>query len=139
MQSRELLGRLAHHPFFYDRVAPINRLGLVAGNLHRGRARNVGAFQIADGCSSEIVHESIRDVDRAARAPDPLYYFSPQTRGAAGLCPRVAEITDRRSVVVDKDPRDDRAACLLDSTDEFTLRFEDGAQLAHEREHPPFA
>ena len=86
-----------------DRVPPVDRLGQVAGQLHRDGTGNPGAFEVANGGAPEVVNEATANTGRDAR-----------------LLPCAPEIEDRLSGSVEH-VADDPLGRLLDRHRPFAL------------------
>ncbi len=86
----ELGRRLLEHSAVHDGVAPIDRLGFVACQLHRGRTCHARPLKVADGRTPEVMHEP------------PRY-----TRRSTCLRPRVAKIANPAAIGMNENPRDD--------------------------------
>src|SRR5207244_9779027 len=51
----------------HDRVAPVNALGLVPGELHRHRTRDAGAFEVPHVTPPQVVNQPARKARLLAR------------------------------------------------------------------------
>src|SRR5580704_17109964 len=115
MQRAELDRGLLKHRGIDDRIAAIDRFGLVPGHRHSGGAGYAGALKVADRCAAEVVNKSPRG-----------------TRLAAGLCPCISEVSDWRSIRMHEYPRDDRFGGPLDRTDTLALCLQNCIQFHSE-------
>jgi len=72
----ELRHALCRHAGVHNRVAPVDRLGLVAHQGHRGRARDARSLQVPHRRPAEVVQDAARDAGQAAglspRLPESL-------------------------------------------------------------------
>jgi len=124
VKDAELLSGFLQHRRIGDRIAPINRLGLVTSHAHGRRAGDASAFEIAHGCPAKVMNETTWQQSIFAR-----------------LLPSAAKILDATSGYraapaakrMHEHPRYNRTCCLRDLSNIFALRFQDSSQFGRER------
>ena len=67
MQPRQLLDALLHRSLIGDCIATVDALGLVAGELHRDRARDAGALERRGGGLQELAEKLRQSPGRRLR------------------------------------------------------------------------
>ena len=132
--SVKLACRGSQIPWADDSIPPVDRLGLVAGELHGDRPRNAGLLEVADGRPAELV----RDPPGTASL---LASPSPRLVEAAPCDPRAA-LRPERTVLhlneVEEHISCDQASLPPQPVGESPLVFEDLPELRSEGEHPAF-
>ncbi len=124
MESGELLRAISQIAFSHNRIAPIDRFGLVPAHFYRRAARYARPLHIAYRGAPSVVNQATGYATAAAR-----------------LRPRVSYIDYARAIPANKHPRNNpsRFACPLDCAMALALRFEHFAKLADKGNHAALA